>query len=978
MADQFDITKYGEAVVTEPLAGEFNIESYGDLVDAGSPKMGQRVGAAAEAGGRSLLQGAGVLAGAGSGAAAGMALGPVGVAVGGIVGGALGYQAGDLAAEGGFGLRSAQEMPPNLRSSGVFGEAVGGAVPFALAPFGAAGLGLRAAEQKVGQVGYQGVNESLQGLSPKNFTNRSVVGGLLNSLVEAARRNPISTALAEAASAASAGGAAALAENIRPGDEVFRTGLETIVPLPSAVVMALTTKAVGGVKSVLGRLSPGAQQTEAAKTLALIVNQTGEDPIALARAVRAAGIGKELPGMTAAQRTGSPALAALEQHYGRMSKQFGAEATNTAREGLDSIRMMIGELQKTGDPAALAEAGRLRSDYYTTLLTQSIDVAKLEALKKGGRVSRGLTTADRDRMGLAAREALDTSLMAARTVENELWSKVGRDQQAPVSNLQSVYDDLLTNEYEGSLRKPPEPIRRFLSGATKPRQTEFSYDPSTMSVQPMETAAPGATVGELMQIRRDMLALVRAASTSPDHAGMEGVYSDFAAAAMKDIDAALGGKENRAYEEARTFTRQLHSTFDRTFAGRATATGRYGDTIAPEAMLTKALASGKQAGDLQLRDLAAATDFLPRRGFSDQGSHEAMLEAQRGIIRIAAADAIDADGFAKPEKVAKFVKDNAKLLERFPEVREDLLAAAKSSDRLAVLGNRARNVEDAVSRQAAFGKQLGSIGRNPEQQAKAARDAADKVFTSRTPDSVIDQLIRVAEGGAAGRAGRIDTLLAGKGAAGNARIELANPEKAMDGLSRAIVENALERSSASSNGPLDIQTFRDIMTRPVERGGRPLIIIMQEKGLMDKGTVDRMRQLFQAADNIGEAVKPRTAVDVRESVAGQAMTMLARITGSKAAGVAQSVGGGGGGSSIIVHGAAARFMDDVVNKSKLKSAQKIFTEAAFDPSGEKMALLLTKIDNTPESAMAARRINAWLVQSGLLSDPETEDRRSQR
>lgn len=927
-------------------------------LDSAPPTLSQMGAAAAETGGRAAIQGGGMVAGAVAGGQLGAMAGSVfpgpgtliGGTVGALAGGLLGGEAGEMAADRGLGLRSAQQLSPGLRPAGVFGESVGGSVPFAALPYAAAASGWRAAE--------------------------SGVGRLLNSFVDMVRNRPVLAGLAEASSAVSAGSAAALAETVRPGDEWARMGAEITAGAlnPTRIAIAGTTKAVGLVKSTAMRFSPAAQQTEAAKTLMQVVQQTGEDPTMLARALRAAGADADLPGLTAAQRTGSPALAALEQHYGRMNKQFGAEAANSAKDGLDSIRMLIGQLQKTGDPAALSAAGELRATYIRTMLSQSVDVAKAEALRKASKVSRGLTTADRDRLGMAARESIDVSLKAARDVEDDLWSKVGKDRPARVSNIQQVYDDLLTNEFEGSLRKPPEGVRKFLAAANKPKPGVFDYDVSTMSVKPISDDPAGSSVGQLLQVRRDMLALVRATATSPDHAGMEGVYSAFADAAMKDIDDVLGKSSDTTYNEARTFTRELHDVFSRSLVGRATGVGRYGDLVAPEALLTKALAGGKQAGDLQLRDLAAATDFLPQRGFSDPGAHETMMGAQQDIIRIAADDAVDSDGFAKPERITKFLKDNAKLLDRFPEVRADLLAATKSQDRLSTLTNRAKNVEDLVAKQGAFGVAMGAGGRSAPNQAAAARAATDRVVISPVPEAELDRLIRIAQGGAAGRAGRIDAALA---ASPNARIQTLDSDKAMQGLARSLVESGLERA-VGADGTLDLAKFRTIMTRPAERDGKPLMAMMQEKGLMDTATANRMKQLFQATENIGVAVSPPTAVDVKEGVTSQAMTAAARIAGSNAMGVAQKLTGTGGTNSIIAHSAAARFMDQAVNKSKLKSAQKIFTEAAFDPSGEKMALLLTKIDNTPESAMAARRINAWLVQSGLLSDPETEDRRSQR
>lgn len=959
-----DFTKFADPIEKAPAGGAPDFSKIADPVGTPAVTGGQQGMAALETGGRSALQGAGVLAGAGSGAAMGAPFGPVGVAAGGLLGGYLGYQAGDMAAEGGLGLRSAQQLPPELRRAGVFGEAVGGAVPFAAAPYAAAGLGLRAADRAVGEIGYTGAS--------------SAVGGFLNSIVEMVRRRPVTAGMAEASSAVSSGYGAAVAETVRPGDEGFRTGAETIAGLtnPAALAIAGTTKALSTVKSVIGRFGPAAQRTEAAKSLAMIVNQTGEDPVMLARALRAAGARSDISGLTSAQITGSPALAALQTHLSRVNQQFGAEAATAAREGLDATRMLIGELQKTGDPAALAAAGELRQDYYRTLLSQSVAVAEAEAIKKAGKVSRNLTTADRERISLAARDALDTSLSQSRQVETELWGKVDGAREVQPNNLQQTYNEIVAEtlpELRG--KKIPAVVKNFLDRVSKPQEGEFSYDPATMSVNPMETKPVGSNAAEMRKLRSELLALSRAAARDPDQAGMERVYSDLAEATLDDMDAAFKAGGDRAYDEARTFTRELNEVFTRSFVGRATGTGKYGDRVAPEVLLTKALASGRQAGDLQLNELAEATRFLPQRGFSDDSAYRTMMGAQEQMLRIAAADAIDpATGVAKPEKVREFVKRNVELMNRFPEVRQDLLDATKSEDRLRQLSNRAKNVQDLTDRQGAFGVALGGSGRTAASRAEAARLATNRVLVSPNQEAELDRLVRVAQGGAAGRAGRIDQLAAARGATGNGRIEMLDTDKAMGGLSRSLVESALDKSTPRTGpnaGTLDIATFRDIMTRPTERGQKPLITLMQEKGLIDDKTAGNMKQLFQQADNIAEAQNPRTAVTVSESVTGRAMTMLARIAGSKAAGAMQAATGGGGGNSIIVHGAAARFADEFMNKLPIQSANKALTEAMFDP--EKMALLLTKIDNTPESAKAARRVNAWLVQSGLLRDPEQNE-----
>lgn len=952
-----DFTKYADPIEKTPPGGAPDFSKFADPVGNPKPTGREMAGAALEAGGRAGLQGAGVLAGAGSGAALGAPLGPAGIVAGGLIGGALGYQAGDMAAEGGLGLRSAQQLPQQLRPAGVFGEAVGGAIPFAAAPYAAGAAGLRATERGVGEIGYSGAG--------------SAVGRLLNNIVDTVRRRPVLAGVGEASSAASAGYGGAVAEQIRPGDEGFRTGLETIAGIanPTALAIAATTKAVSTVRSAVMRFTPSAQQTEAGKVLQALVQQTGEDPVMLARALRAAGAKSELSGLTAAQATGSPALAALQDHLGRINKQFGAEAETAAREGLDATRMLITELQKTGDPAALAAAGELRQDYYRTLLSQSVETAKAEAVKKAGRVGRTLTTEDRERVSLAARDALDQSVASARAVENELWGKVNGTRPVTTTNLEQTYNQIVSDtlpELRG--KKLPAVVRNFLERVSKPQEGKFDYDPATMSVMPMDSQPAGTNAAEMRKLRSELLTMARAAARDPDQAGMERVYSDLAAATMDDLDTAFKASGDRAYDEARAFSRELNDTFTRSFVGQATGTGKYGDRVAPEVLLQKALASGRQAGAQRLRELEEATRFLPARGFSDDTSYRTMMGAQDNILRIAAAESIDPNtGVANPDKVRTFIKNNAELMRRFPEVEADLRVAAGSSERLRTLTNRAKNVQDLQDKQGTFGLALGGAGRNAADRAEAAMLAARRVLVSPNQPAELDRLLRIAEGGAAGRGGRIDAALANTP---GARIQSLDTQRAKEGLATALVESALRQSSPDGQ-PLDIAKFRDIMTRPTERGQPPLLQLMQERGLVDKKTADNMQQLFRTADNISEAQNPRTAVQVNESVSSRAMTMLARIAGSKAAGIAQAASGGGGGSSIIVHGAAARFADEFMNKLPIASANKVLTEAMFDP--EKMALLLTRLDDTPEAARAARRVNAWLVQSGLLRDPEQEN-----
>lgn len=947
MAD-IDFSKYADPVKPAPT-DSVDFTKYADPVSQPRPTAGQMGSAALEAGGRAVLEGSGALAGAGSGAAVGSMLMPgVGTLAGTLVGGFIGYKSGEMAGES-LGLRSPDQMPAPLRPAGYAGAAIGGAAPFAAAPFAAAAAGLRATEQQIGQVGYS--------------AGSTMVGRFLNQLVNTARTRPIATGVGEATMAGSAATGAALSEAVAPGRSDIRVNAEMVagVANPINLTMAVTRKAVDVVRTAVTRFSPAAQQTAAAKSLSEILAVTGEDPVALARALRASGLVDQQTPLTAAQKTGSPALGAMEAHLARYDRQFGAEAGERARAGLDATRSLITILNKTGDPEALAAAAQLRQDYYRKLMADAVAVAEREALAKSGRITKDTPDA-REKLSTNAREALGKAMEDARAVERELWGAVDGTRSVQTANLQQTFDTIVADtlpELRG--KKLPSEVKAFLERVNKPAEGGFDYDPVTMTVRDTPTAAPGTNVDEMRKLRSELLALARAADRDPDKAGMARVYNDLAEAVLDDIDAAFSGAGDNAYNEARTFTREFHDTFTRTLAGDALATTKTrNNKIAPELLLTKALATGKQAGALHLRELEEATRFLPQRGFADDSAYRLMMDSQERLFRLAAADSLDPiTGRASPERITKFIRDNRTLMNRFPEVEADLRAAVKSEDRLRTIENRAKGVETLMQKQGTFASLLGASGNNPAVRAEVARKAASRVIVAADQEAELTRLVNVAQGGGTGRGGRITI----------------QPKDAVDGLKAAIYNEVLSKST-TKDGVLDIDAVRSYFTRPTSVGKKPLLTLMQEKGVMDPKEVQNLKSLFDAASSIARSQRPGAAVQIEQTMADRATTMLARIFGSKVASAGQAMTGGGNSASLIVHGAAARFAEEAMTKLPIQSVNKVLAEAMLDP--EKMALLLTKVDDPQEAAFVARRIHGWFVQSALFEAYDQTEREIER
>lgn len=942
MADDF--SQFPEAQQSSAASGEFadfpeaNPASNSVPLAPGSDQLG----AALEAGGRSALETSGFMAGAALGVKAGMVGGPAGAFVGGLAGGVGGYLAGDLAATG-LGLRAPEQMPEGERPGGYFGQSLGGSATFGAAPFAMARTGLR-------------------------FTE-SMVGRYLNQIIETAKARPLLTALSEGSAAVSAAGAAGLAEVVVPGETGVRIGSEVAGGLLNPTRLAIS--AAGYAQNLTSRamqmVSPAARETAAARALNELLLVTGEDPTLIAAILRRPGV---LPAseLTAAQKTGSVALAALSDYLGKQNQRYGNEAGQKARDALDSIRGQITLLTGTGDPAAMAAAAQLRGVYYRTLIQTRVDGAQAEALTKSGRITRD-TPAAREALSAQARTALEKAIADSRAAEKALWEQVDGTRPVQVSNLEQTYNEIVGDLLpEVRNEKVPTIVRNFLERVSKPGSAEFSYDPATLTVAPLESTPAGTNVNEMKQLRSELLDLARASDRSGEY-GQARIYNQLAEAVLDDMDTAFRQAGDTAYDAARTFTRELNDTFTRSFAGKVMGVGKYGDRVAPELLLRKALAGGKESAALQMQELEEATRFMIDRGLGDDTAVRDMLDAQERMIRLAAADAINPiNGRADPAKIIQFVKNNPTLMNRFPEVKADLQAATKSEEKLRALENRATGVDAVIAKQRDFGNLMGSYSLNPAAAADAARKAANRVVMSSDMESELARLVNIAKSVDPTQVKQENLVKSSKVLAGRVNVTTV---QAIDGLRTSLFNAVIDNSTQA--GRLNIDLVRQFLFNPTSVGKKPLIQVMKEQGLVTPAQEKSISQLFDAASAVQRSTRPGTAVNVETDVMDMLLSTVSRMVGSGAAGAAAR-GAGSATPSLIVHGAGARMAENIMTKVPVTTRNKVLVEAMNDP--EKMAMLLEKADTPEKAAFKARQIHAWLVQSGFTGVTDEIDRRA--
>ena len=917
MADEFaDFPEAGDAAAQDDEFADF---------EQSSTFADQAITAAQQTGRGALVTGSALAGGATGfqlGTIAAPFTGPLAPAMP-VLGAAGGFMYGAVAAEEasqGLGVGPVESLPPELRSAGYFGESLGGSLTILSAPYAAAVTGYRFAQ--------------------------TTVGNYLNQIINTAKTQPIKYGLAEGSAALSAAGAAGLAEEVAPG----QTGVRITSEVAGGILnpTRLTLGAVNYGTSILKRgwegITPSGRETAAARVLSDILAVTGEDPEVLARILRDPNIiGSE--NVTAAQKTGSLGLSALEAHLSDFSKQFGAESQQKARDAMDILRTQITLLSNTGDPAALQAAAEMRSVYYRTLIQGRLDSAERAAQTAAGKITKD-TPGAREALSKQARGALEQSLSDARKAESELWNQVDGTRTVGFDNLQSTYDsvraDLLP---EVRNEKTPKIVRDFLARISAPKEEAQSLIILPENISRQTTAeAVGTNVKEMRQLRSELLDMARS-STNAGEFGQARIFSNLAEAVLDDMDAAFVQAGDTAYQSARTFSREFNETFSRSFAGRATAQGKYGDRVAPEILLRKALATGKEAGALQLQELEEATRFMVNRGLGSDEAMKNMLDAQDRILRLAAADTLNPlTGQVDPKKVATFLRDNETLMKRFPEIKNDLMLAVTSEQKRADMANLATRQLSTISKQKALGKMLTS-----DPVAMAGR-----MLISTNQEKELTDLINLAKPGYTPRGG----------------VTPVSSKDAIDGLRASVYDAAVIKSTR--NGVLDLDLFRGFLFTPSVPGKKSPIQIMQDSGVVDSKHVADIKKLLDAAGNITRSQRPGTKIDVRSDLGDVALITISRAIGSGVAG-ATAKAAGSNTPSLIVHGAGARLAETAMTKVPATSAKMILIEAMNDP--QKMALLLMKADTPEKSAQQARQINAWLVQSGIssLTEPVTRD-----
>ena len=861
-----------------------------------------------------------VIAGAMTGVAAAAAIPIPGARIaGGLIGAGIGAFAGSKARGGLSELDvpgtdvpltrpNLEAYPPDQRPYAVAGEVLGGAGPVAGATLGLAKAGFR--------------------------FGKSFVGSWLNRVLDAAKNTPGTFLALEASGAGGSAVAGAAAEVVAPGNKGARFGAEVAGGFfnPTRLFVAASNGARAVVNKALTLMSEGGRQTAAGEILQKILKDAGEDPVLLARLLENEGLVRS--GQTSAQKTGSEALSLLENHLKTVSSGFSKEASQMADASLKSIDGMIAALRGISDPNALASVAKLEQLKFKTMLNATVQAAEKKAAQTVSKISKDTPEA-RAEISAQAREALSESLRIARAAETKLWTGINKDIPLVSTTQQGGADAVLDKvaEMSGELargEKLPTVIAAFAEHAKKLAKKLAKGEP----LEPGDVI----TSGELMTLRSRSLALAREAQAQGKYTEAR-MYGNIAESVLDSLDTAFKG--DAAYDKARGFSRELNEVFTRTFAGQSMSRGPRGaDRVPPELMLDRALGTGKTAGAMRLHELENATRFMTTKGLAtDANANElvgTMLDAQERLVRLAATDAVDPNtGRVSATRLAKFIKDNAVLLNRFPEVKANLREALKSELALKDVLRTTTGASRVIDQKAAF-----SAAAEVENSVQAITSAVK----GANPERDLKAL---------------------------AKLSRKSPAAA-EGLRASVFDHAIEE--ATITGRLDFKKLRAALFEPVNPGQPSLVEIMQKNDVLGDDAVKQLNKLLDEADKIEKVVATRGTPD--EGFMGETSALVDLVTRALGAvgatAVARGMGMKGSGPALVVAGGGSRALRRVMDKVPAGKVRFVLIEASKSPEFMAMLLRTTKVPG--ERMKWNKQIHGYMLQAGFFAAQDDDEK----
>lgn len=846
---------------------------------------------------------------------------------------------------------------------------------------------------------------------------------IIDYSVQLARRNPKTYLGAEALTAGAAGTAGGAAEAFYPGDAGVRFGSEfgASVFTPGRFLLNSATTGYNVVKNIISqKFSDSAVDTARANRLYSILDNVLKEsapikeleelgtPDALAQAqVLRERYYKNLIRQleadfppdarpTAAQATGDPGLALLEESLARGDASFRAKSTDQARSALRAQQALIGALSNIGSPVALRTAAEMQAQLYDSMILGRIGAAERTTGEAVSRISRD-NPANRQLIGATIKNNVEEALNEARDYEKLLWrqayqqsTKVQKGQIVPrqvlpKKTLTSFLDVASNMTPERYLALPAElrsimgrlgvnetAIASYKRGMRTPEYLETGRVPDEYLIGGVRRGRGGkpiyqplgnkTDVDELIRIRSDLLGWARDSASSknqrsPTDARMYGMLAE----SILDDFSQLN---TTAYDRARQFSKSLNDNFTRSYARDITAVTKAGaERIPPELLVSRMFGRDSDLTYARMEQVEDAVGF-----FSQQFD---ALTQQLAQLRAAKA----------PARQIGIVQQQLDAVRPMAELSQKrVVSVTDAMDRVLRLAMtdptivnpqtgrvNAQALANWMARNEATLNKFGSL----KNDLKTALDAENAFAALDDPKNAAARQLRNQQdfslvlAGGENPTAAVSDILASRTPVTDLRrlIAVANtsqtPRAALDGLKSSILEWAYTKSGGTGN-QFSVKAFDDNLFKPLAPGQPSIINMLRTQGLMTSDEVKNIRRILGTIRRIDDAKTNRLFIE-NVLAGGNPLEVFAvrwlALHGSSAA-----IPSGPG--SLAAASAVSNTAQQLFNQMPRLNALAGLREAAADP--KLMAALLRKGRTDQEKLAFLRDVQEQLNAAGIL------------
>jgi hypothetical protein len=415
----------------------------------------------------------------------------------------------------------------------------------------------------------------------------------------------------------------------------------------------------------------------------------------------------------------------------------------------------------------------------------------------------------------------------------------------------------------------------------------------TRVVAPEDIAGLGLkpkSAPEMVKLRGSLLEKARVAGAEGNMAAARR-YGILAESLLDDLDAIPGG----AYNDARTFSRELNNAFTRTFAGKSSKTDRTGaEVFTPEVLVKRAFGSEADTTLMRMKDLTEAANFVDPTG----AAAVSVRDAEQKVIRSLAAEVLDEKGNVDLSKLDAFRSKNADTLKylgmenEFNDIASTQRALLEASDPNSLLTKRIKD-EKAFSSLLEVDDPATAVSQALTDTISPVKNFKSLVATASSPTDPIE-----------------------KAAARN-------------GLLSTIYQYAYQ--TANKSGTFNANVFNDILFKPLSPNNPSLSQLMRSSDLVSVDEVARLKRMTTTMTRVEDTlntqariVDPNIVFTPQDALEDLAVSML----GAKFAG-AISPGGPG---SLSIASRTINMTRNFFNRAPQRQRLLLLEEAVKDPA----------------------------------------------